>query len=230
MARALRLQVAGMPFHLVQRGNNRSACFAAANDYERYLALLRERSTWHGVAVHAYALMTNHVHLLMTPSTDDALTWMMKSLAQMYAQYINRKYRRTGSLWEGRFRACLIDSESYLLTCYRYIEANPVRAHMVLDAGDYPWSSYRANALGMANPILMPHPAFEGLGRTADERRAAYRELFEAPLPGAFVDEIRSTTLSGSALGTREFRRQIADRLGRAVEPKKRGPKRKLSV
>jgi putative transposase len=220
-----------MPFHVIQRGNNRSACFGAIADYERYLALLTDRARWHGVAVHAYVLMTNHIHLLLTPRDEDGLTSVMKALGQMYAQYINRKYGRSGSLWDGRFRSCLVETESYLLCCHRYIEANPVRAGMVEHPDDYPWSSYRANALGAANPMLSVHPSVEALGRTPMERQASYRALFEGELAPAVLEEIRTSTLSGHALGSPLFRRRIARELGRPVDRQKRGPKaRKLSV
>lgn len=231
MPRRPRLCIPGMPFHVVQRGNNRSICFGAIADYERYLALLHDRSIWHGVAIHAYVLMTNHIHLLATPRDKAGLPDMMKALSQLYAQYVNRKYGRSGSLWQGRFRSCLVESDGYLLTCHRYIESNPVRAGMVRDPGDYPWSSFRANALGASNALLSVHPCVAAMGSTPVDRQAAYRALFDQDLMPAVLEEIRSSTIAGHALGSPSFRRRIAIELGRPVERQKRGPRaQKLSA
>lgn len=157
MPRRARLSVPGIAWHIIQRGNNRSSCFYADDDYRRYLYLLQEQARDHGCRVHAYVLMTNHVHLLVTPARADSVSLMMKHLGQRYVQYINRTYRRTGTLWEGRFRSCLAQDEGYALACYRYIELNPVRAGMVEHPAEYPWSSYRANAQGERNVVIMPH-------------------------------------------------------------------------
>jgi putative transposase len=229
MPRKPRLRVAGIPFHLIQRGNNRAACFFRDEDYARYLGYLRQLTVQHGVAVHAYVLMTNHAHLLMTPREPDGVGLVMKFLGQLYVQHINRTYRRSGTLWEGRFRSCLVDSEGYLLYCHRYIECNPVRAHMVEHPGDYPWSSYRANAQGTPSSLLSPHASVLALGRTAQERHAAYRELFREDLPPDVMHKIRDTTNGGFALGSDRFRQEIACTLGRRVERQKRGPKPKAA-
>lgn len=148
MARQPRYVLPGQPQHVIQRGNNRDVIFVAEADYRFYLDKLKDACDRMGCEVHAYVLMTNHVHLLMTPYEENSLGRVMQSLGRRYVQYFNYRYRRTGTLWEGRYRATLIDAESYLLTCYRYIELNPVRAGMVSHPGDYPWSSYRSNALG----------------------------------------------------------------------------------
>lgn len=171
--------------------------------------------------------MTNHVHLLLTPRAPDGVGLMMKFLGQAYVQYVNRSYQRSGSLWEGRFRSCLVDRENYLLQCHRYIECNPVRAGMVRHAGAYRWSSYRANALGAPDPVVTPHQAVVALGATADERRAAYRGLFEQELGPEVIEEIREVTNGGFVLGSDAFRSAVGNRLGRPVGPQRRGPKPK---
>jgi len=230
MPRRLRLRIAGFPFHVIQRGNNRSPCFHRDRDYERYLEYVRDLGAKHGVAVHAYVLMTNHVHLLMTPGDEDGVAHVMKGIGQSYAQYANRAYGRTGSRWDGRFRSCLVDSETYLLTCYRYIECNPVRAGLVRDPGEYAWSSHRANALGVPDPVVTPHSCVEELGRAPAERQAAYRKLFCDELAPAVIAEIRSSTNGGFALGSAAFKREMASRLGRRVERRKSGPRPTLAA
>lgn len=228
MARHPRLRLAGIPLHVIQRGNNRSRCFHSDADRRRFLDYLGQQARRHSVSVHAYALMSNHVHLLMTPEQDDdAIGLVMKFLGQHYVQYFNRTYGRTGSLWEGRFRSCLVDRETYLLCCHRYIEMNPVRAGMVRQPDDYPWSSYRANAMGQPDPLLSIHPVVAALGRTPDERRAAYRELFQHALESTVIDEIRNATKGGRALGAPPFVTAMAREFGRPVTKVRRGPKPK---
>ena len=146
MLRRTRQYIPHLPYHVVQRGNNREACFIEPEDYQFYLALWQELAIKFQSAVHAYCLMTNHIHFLVTPATDDAISQTMKIVGSRYAQYFNRKYKRTGTLWEGRHKSSLIQSECHLLTCYRYIELNPVRAGMVERPEEYIWSSYSANA------------------------------------------------------------------------------------
>ena len=163
MPRRARLSLPDLPVHIIQRGNNRQACFFSDEDARFYLDWLGEYAASTQCRLHAYVLMTNHVHLLLTPPTADAAGKLMKALGQRYVQYINRTYRRSGTLWEGRFRSCLTQEESYLLTCQRYIELNPVRAGMVEHPAEYLWSSYRANAQGEPNPLLSPHPHYWSL-------------------------------------------------------------------
>jgi len=227
MPRRPRIRLADMTFHVIQRGNNRGRCFFVDEDYRRYLAYAAEQACLHRVAVHAYVLMTNHTHLLLTPATEDGVSEMMKALGQLYAQYVNRKYQRTGSLWEGRFHSCLVDSEAYLLTCYRYIESNPVRAGMVRNAGNYRWSSHRCNADGVLDPLVTPHNAVLALADDPALRRRAYRQLFSEPLAAPLLEEIRTATRGGHALGTAEFRNRLERSLGRTVEKQKSGPKPK---
>jgi putative transposase len=223
MPRRARLAIAGIPWHIIQRGNNRSACFYADEDYLRYLDTLGELSKKHGCAVHAYVLMTNHVHLLLTPRKAESAALLMKHLGQRYVQYVNRVYRRSGTLWEGRIRSCLTQSEEYVLSCYRYIELNPVRAAMVQHPGDYRWSSYRGNAEGVANDLLMPQAEYLSLGREDKARQAAYRELFKSHIDSRRCDEIRTATNSNYALGNERFKAEIEQALKRRATPGKSG-------
>jgi len=218
MPRRARLAIPGIPWHIIQRGNNRTPCFYADEDYRRYLLTLRELANKFECAVHAYVLMTNHVHLLVTPGRTDSAALLMKHLGQRYVQYVNRSYARTGTLWEGRFRSCLAQSEQYVLTCYRYIELNPVRAGMVPHPHDYRWSSYRANAEGHLDAVITPHPEYLRLGQ-GSVRLEVYRGLFSAHLDPAYVDEIRRATNGNFALGNDRFKDEIARKLNRRVTP-----------
>jgi putative transposase len=168
-----------------------------------YLRHLGELALRFGCSVHAYCLMTNHVHLLLTPHAGDSCALLMKNLGQRYVQSVNRRLERTGTLWEGRFRSCLVSKESYVLACYRYIELNPVRAAMVGDPAQYRWSSHAANAEGRGDSIVSSHAAYDALGTGDTERAAAYRRLFECALPTMVVDEIRKATRVGHAVGAR---------------------------
>jgi putative transposase len=215
--------MAGVPVHVIQRGHNRSACFFTAVDRIYYLEQLAAQAGRFGCAVHAYCLMTNHIHLLLTPASPEGCGRMMKHLAQRYAQHANRTYRRNGTLYEGRFRSCLVESERYLLTCCRYIELNPVRAGMVREPGDYPWSSNRANAEGAADPAVQPHECYLALGRDPAERCAAYRALCRQGLDAATLAAIRSATNGGFVLGAARFAEDIAGALGRRVTRGKAG-------
>ncbi|HEX4986154.1 MAG TPA: transposase [Burkholderiales bacterium] len=215
MPRRARLSLPGIPWHIIQRGNNRSVCFYAEDDYYFYIYHLAELSVRFGCAVHAYVLMTNHVHLLLTPERPDSAALLMKNLGQRYVQYVNRIYRRSGTLWEGRFRSCLTQSEDYVLACYRYIELNPVRAAMVRQPRDYRWSSYAANAEGRRDKLIVPHAQYLRLGRTDTDRRETYRALFKAHVDGPLLDQIRQATNGNHALGNPRFQKEIEAALGR---------------
>jgi len=217
MPRCARAIIPEVSLHVIQRGNNRVACFRSDSDRLLYLALLADRSRLHGCDVHAYCLMTNHVHLLITPSAPQSCARLMKDLGQRYAQYVNKTYERTGTLWEGRYRSCLTQSERYVLACYRYIEQNPVRAGMVSRPSEYPWSSYRGNAEGARNPLLTPHVEFLALGTTEDARRAAYRTLVADALPADLIADIRTATNGGLALGNSAFRSLASRAAGRRL-------------
>jgi putative transposase len=222
-----RVALAGLPVHLIQRGHNRDACFFADEDYTLYLAHLAELSTKFGCAVHAYVLMTNHVHLLLTPQEAEGGSLLMKHLGQRYVQHVNRAYRRSGTLWEGRFRSCLAQEEGYVLACQRYLELNPVRAQMVKHPRHYRWSSYRTNAEGKASAFLTPHPQYLALGSTDETRREGYRQLFRSELDPHVVQDIRDATNGNLALGGERFKRQVEMMLGRRVSRGQPGRPRK---
>jgi putative transposase len=223
MPRRGRYFLPDQPLHLIQRGNNRQPIFFAADDYARYRDWLAEAAAEYGCRIHAYVLMTNHVHLLATPRDADSIPRTMQSLGRRYVRHVNAAWRRTGTLWEGRYRAAPIDSEAYFLACCRYIELNPVRARMVAHPRDYRWSSWRAHAQGAADALLTEHPLYRGLGRNAAERQEAYRALFRGVLDGGFVDRLRAATNGGWALGDERFKRRIAKALDRRVAPLPRG-------
>ena len=201
MPRQARQAVADIPWHVIQRGHDRHACFFADGDYQFYLRHLKEQASKHGCSIHAYVLMTNHVHMLVTPDTRDGVSLMMKNLGQRYVQYINRTYERRGTLWEGRFRSCLTLSDSYALACYRYIELNPVRANMVELPIDYRWSSYSANAEGRANSLVTPHSVYLALGTDDLARRRRYRALVQSGLNEDTLNKIRYAINSNTVLG-----------------------------
>ncbi|MHB1358539.1 MAG: transposase [Rhodocyclaceae bacterium] len=228
MPRRARICLPNVPLHLIQRGNNRQVCFVANEDYRFYLDWLAEYAGNTGCLIHAYVLMTNHVHLLVSAERAAAAGEMMKALGQRYVQYVNRAYRRSGSLWEGRYRSCPTQAEGYLLACQRYIELNPVRAGMAEHPADYRWSSYRCNAQGEADPLIRPHAIYEAFGDDPASRQAAYRELFRYELEPKLVDEIRRATNGNFALGNTAFAEQVRAALGRRVTPGKSGRPRKV--
>lgn len=201
MPRPLRAVAPGVPLHLVQRGVDRAACFFETSDFVRYLHFLLHATRTERCRIHAYCLMSNHVHLLVTPDGEGACARFMKVVHQRHTQHVNRVHKRTGTLWEGRYRSNVVFSARYVLACYRYIELNPVRARLVRHPADYPWSSYRANAEGLDNPLVQAHGTYAMLGRSAVARRTAYRELVAQALGAAMIDNIRSAIKRGRALG-----------------------------
>lgn len=225
MARRMRLVLPGVAMHVVQRGVNRSACFRAEADYLVYLSNLRKLAAHHGCAVHAYCLMTNHVHLLLTPTAAHSCTAMMRDLGQRYVPYFNSRHGRTGTLWEGRFRSSIAESARYVLACYRYIELNPVRARMVPDPVAYPWSSYGVNCGAGSDPFLSPHPEFEALAEKADNRHRAYRALFEEELDEPLLRAIRDSVNTGFPLASEAFKSTVLTPLGCKIAPSKPGPR-----
>ena len=191
MARLPRFTIPGIPQHIIQRGNNREPCFYAEEDYIRYRDNLLEAANKNQAIIHAYVFMTNHVHLLVTPQHEHSITHMMQDLGRKYVRYINHTYNRSGTLREGRFKASLVDSDAYLLTCMRYIELNPVRANMVKHPSEYRWSSYACNAMGKIDTLVKPHPLYSALDESADKRQFVYRELFQSYLDYDQIHTIR---------------------------------------
>jgi len=223
MARHSRLELPGVPQHVIQRGNNRAACFFAESDYRLYLECLRDASVRLDCAVHAYVLMTNHVHLLVTPRQPGAVSRMMQHVGRRYVRTVNDGYRRSGTLWEGRFRSNLVESERYFLICQQYIELNPVRSAMVGHPRDYRWSSHRHYAEGLLDPLLAEHECFDRLGVTVEDRRDAYRALFRGYIDQRELQEIRETANRGWPLGSEQFKDQVEMALRRTVRPGKQG-------
>ncbi|WP_025039498.1 REP-associated tyrosine transposase [Nitrosospira briensis] len=227
MARLPRFILPGQPQHIILRGNNRTEIFCVEADYRFYLDKLRLACEKHGCDIHAYVLMTNHVHLLITPYKEQSLSKALQMLGRYYVQFFNHCYRRTGTLWEGRYKATLIDTEAYLLTCMRYIELNPVRAGMVAHPSEYRWSSYGYNALGWVNDLVTPHSEYLRLGRIDEERQSAYRRLFEYPISEESINTIREATNKAWVLGNDRFKQSIQEKLKRQVEPAVKGGDRK---
>jgi putative transposase len=223
MPRKLRYEVVGLPQHVVQRGNNRQACFYQEEDYRFYLECLGEASKKHACDIHAYVLMTNHVHILATPQEIGGIARMMQSIGRRYVYYINWLYRRTGTLWEGRYKASLIEGDQHLLVCTRYIENNPVRAGMVEKAEDYPWSSYRHHAMDLADSIVTDHPVFLSLGETKEERQREYKKLCNEAISDEVIEEIRNSIQSGLVMGRVKFQDEIEVMLKRRIRPGKKG-------
>lgn len=208
MSRLPRYVIPSQPQHIIQRGNNRQVIFAADADYQFFRDALILASINHGLAVHAYVWMTNHIHLLATPQFEDSIAKVFQSVGRKYVQYYNYNYKRSGTLWEGRYRATVVDTEQYLLKIMRYIELNPVRAHMTGHPAGYPWSSYAWNAEGKSGlnyDWLVPHIEYLQLGITEAERQEAYRELFKSELNANDLTQIRENTHKGWALGSQKF-------------------------
>lgn len=223
MPRRPRLDAAGIAQHVIQRGNDRQPCFFADGDRLRYLRDLNELAMAHDCAVHGYALMTNHVHLLITPDAVGAIAALMHALGTRYVRAVNDRYGRTGTLWEGRYKSCLVDSERYVLACLRYIELNPVRAGMVPHPAAYPWSSYGANGEGRAEALVRPHPTYLALASDPAVRLARYRDLVAAGIGEDELSAIRGYTQRQHALGSTRFQDAIEAMLGRRARPGRNG-------
>jgi putative transposase len=217
MARVARVVIPDLSVHIVQRGHDGHDCFFEEADYLAYVNLLGMFAARCGCSVHAYCLMTNHVHVFLTPHTADSCARLMKNVSQRYVQRVNARLGRSGTLWEGRFYSCLVPGESYAINCYRYVECNPVRPGMVSDPVEYPWSSYRANAQGAPQGWIVPHAAYLAIAEDAECRGAAYRALCALALPAEAVDEIRKATRRGYPVGSplrRRGRPQSAGKMG----------------
>jgi putative transposase len=233
MARLPRYVIPGHPQHIIQRGNNRQAIFVAEPDYRFFRDALVEAAGRFGLAIHAYVWMTNHIHLLATPEREDSIGKTLQSVGRRYVQRFNSTYRRSGTLWEGRYRATVVDSERYLLTLMRYIEMNPVRAGMVAMPADYPWSSHHRNAhgkTGLNEDWLVAPDEYLRLGSDADERQSAYLALFHSALAADDVTAIRDCTHKGWALGSEQFRARVEGLGRRQAASKGVGRPRKPAV
>lgn len=226
MARRPRCYIPGFPYHIVQRGNNKQDCFRTIEDYEDYLILWRKNAARYGVSVHAYCLMTNHIHVLATPLAPNAISETLKVVGSTYAQRMNRRYERTGTLWEGRHRSSLIQTEQYLFTCYLYIELNPVRAGMVEHPGDYPWSSYAQNALGKEG-WLTAHGLYLRLGKDRLSRCKAYRDMHARRMSQTDLQNIRQATRSCQPVCDSTFRRELEQKFAVRFGRTKTGRPRK---
>ena len=223
MLRRPRIHLPGVPQHVIQRGVDRQPVFFADEDCQFYFDWLGVYAKGRGIELHAYCLMTNHVHLLLSSPSADALGGLMQDLGRRYVQYVNRPYRRSGGLWQGRYQASFVQSERYLLSCMRYVELNPVRAEMVVAPGDYRWSSYRANALGAQGALVVPRQEYLALGATPDERQANYRHLFVTEVDDPAWNLIRSATQQGVLVADSAFAEIIEQRLGHSIQARPRG-------
>jgi len=224
MPRQPRYNLPGLPQHVIQRGNNRQDVFFDDGDYQRYLSDLGDIAADTGCQIHAFVLMTNHVHLLVTPTVSNGISKLMQGLGRRYVAYINHHYQRSGTLWEGRYKASLVAEDNYLLACMRYIELNPVRAVMVEHPGDYRWSSYHYNAYGKRCGLnLTEHDYYTALSGEDEGRRRYYRELFNSSLDAAMIHSIRQSLNSCLVLGNERFKDEIEARLKRKVRPGKAG-------
>ena len=226
MARSPRITIPAYPHHIIQRGNNRQATFFADDDYRFFLECLRQAKTKCPCRIYAYVLMTNHFHLLVEPTEIGDLGRLMQSVGRRYVRYINANYRRSGTLWEGRFKSAAVSRDEYLIACSRYIELNPVRAGLVAHPRDYRWSSYQYRALGITDPLLVDDPC-SGLGTSAEERREKYRGWIESAVNEGEWNEIRQSTQRGRLIGRETFQKQIEAMTGRRLMGEARGRPKK---
>ena len=227
MARQQRIVIPGQPLHVMHRGNNRQDIFKRDEDYYRFIEDLGCSLNKSGCLLHAYVLMTNHFHLLLTPPSEKALSQFMQSIGRRYVRYFNSEYKRSGTLWEGRYKSSLIDSESYLLTCYRYIEENPVRANMVTCPEAYKWSSYHYNALGHKNPLITEHENYTQIGATEHARRMAYAGLFQTGLDSKESQLVSASIEKDEVLGSTLFHKTIENIVGFTTKRGQHGGDRK---
>jgi REP-associated tyrosine transposase len=230
MPRPPRLVLPGVPLHVIQRGNNRTQTFLSPEDLIQYRRMLGDASRRYRCHLHAYVFMPNHVHLLVTTEDGLGTARMMQAIGRRYVRYVNTRHRRTGTLWEGRYRSSLVDSERYFLTCSRYIELNPVRGNLARDPGDYRWSSYLCNAFGEPDPLITPHSTYENLDVLPSDRQAAYRALFDRVIPNETIDAIRRAVNTGGLLGDGSFKSRIEARVARSLARPPRGGDRRSSA
>lgn len=230
MARLPRLVVPNQPHHVIQRGNGSQVVFRDVEDYEAFLGWLKEAARQFKVAIHAYVLLPNHLHLLVTPSDETGLGKMMQWIGRHYVPYFNGKYQRGGTLWQGRYRATVIDSEQYFLLCSRYIESHPARAGLVSSAEEYPWSSISHHIGVKPDPLITDHSIYWALGNTPFDREANYKALLELGIGQREVESLTEATLKGWPLGSERFKEALAKQINRRVAPAKRGRPRKTAL
>ena len=227
MARLPRYFVKGVPQHIILRGNNRDPIFANDEDCLFFKDVLQDGAKRNGLAIHAYVFMTNHIHLLASPTSEESIPKTLQSLGRRYVQYFNFRYQRTGTLWEGRYRATIVEAETYLFECMRYIELNAVRAGMVRRPSEFPWSSYQANAGLIVDPFVVPHRLYRSLGISDEARHEAYKALVQLPMDEVILKSIRDSTNKGWAMGGGRFKSRIETLTDRRVAPLPKGrPKR----
>lgn len=230
MARLPRFVLPGYPQHVIQRGNNRQQILLDEPDYWFLWEKLQAAADKFSCDVHAYVLMPNHFHLLLTPWQEDGIGKLMQYVGRYYVQYFNKRYERTGTLWEGRYRATLLDPKAYLIACSRYVELNPVRAGFIASPADYGWSSYACNATEEKDGLVTPHAQYRKLGRSLAARREAYRKLFEEPMDEALLTRIRDATNKAWVLGDKAFCSSVEDLLNRRATPRPRGGDRRSAA
>ena len=223
MARQPRLVLPDQPHHVLQRGNDNQPIFRDDDDHRRFLEFLRESAKFYRVAIHAYVLMPNHVHLLATPADEDGLAAMMQKVGRLYVPWFNNKYGRSGTLFQGRFRTSVIDANAYFLACVRYIELNPQRNQLAFDPLEYPWSSYAHHAGVRPDPLITDHAKYWELGNTPFQREAAYIELAQQGMSGQELDTINAAVLKGAPLGSHQFKVELEHKTKRQILPAKRG-------
>lgn len=223
MPRLSRYVLPGQPQHVIQRGNNRSPIFICDEDCHCFRNILKDACDKHDCDIHAWVFMTNHIHLLLTPHNKNSISKVMQSVGRRYVQYFNATYQRTGTLWEGRYKATLVDTNEYLFTCYQYIELNPVRANIVSHPGEYRWSSYHANALGKTDILITPHSDYLAIHNNATTRQGIYRGYFKTAIDDKALEEIRVSTQKGWALGSHQFKEDIEKLIDRRTGPLPRG-------
>jgi putative transposase len=230
MARLPRYFVKNVPQHIILRGNNREPIFANGEDCFFFKDVLQDAAKRNGLAIHAYVLMTNHIHLLASPTAEESIPKTLQSLGRRYVQYFNYRYQRTGTLWEGRYRATIVEAETYLFECMRYIELNPVRAGMVRNPSEYAWSSYQVNAGALVDQFVKPHRLYRGLGTSDAARQEAYRALVQLPMQAEMLKTIRDSTNKGWAMGGGRFNSKIEALIDRRVAPLPKGRPKRLVV
>ena len=229
MTRKPRFFVAGIANHVIQRGNNKEAIFFEEEDYVKYKTILNAAAIKQGVKIHAYVLMTNHIHLLATAESTNGISLMMQQTGRYYVPYINFKYKRTGTLWEGRFKSSLVSDDLYILSCMRYIEMNPVRAYMVKAPQEYIWSSYHSNVRGAYDSLITEHVSYLGLDNNRKQQQESYRDLFLEHINEKILNDIRNCAQTGTPLGNSKFRKQIEKKLKMKVGYNTRGRPFKLN-